>query len=204
MQGVLDVPHVHDVLGGPALTAALRQVGAEVLNRGDEGSIAVTTLHRHFEIPTGHALLDRVDLTAQEITTELVTTGEAESHQPVAWGFTPHGDKFVLGWSNGVPVDPQLEAAVDGTGKFLVREDLTTVLAIVRRQGPLSVGADQILLEQTDEAARTQRTTVTQRKNVPDELTAGWYFECDASLTRGTIRPEDVRLVAMRGCDPGC
>jgi hypothetical protein len=204
MRAALDVPHVHDLTRGPALTAALRKVGASVLNRGDEGLIAVLTLHRHFDIPKGWTLLDRVNVTAQEIVTGLVTVAEANAHQPIVWAFTPDGEKVVLGWSDTVATDGRLTSAVDEAGACLVREGLTTTLAIARRQSPLAVGPNEILLEQTDEAACTQRVSVTPRSRVSDELTAAWYFTCDPALARGNIRPEDVQLMPLRGCDPGC
>jgi hypothetical protein len=141
MHATLDAPHVRDVIKGPKLMSAVRKVGAFVLNEGLGGTIAVTTLHSHFSVPTGKALLDRVNVVDGVITTGLVPTAQAIRHQAAVWGFTPDGIRVPLGWSDDAHVDDQLMPAVDKVGAFLVCEKLTIILAVVPRRTPNPGGA---------------------------------------------------------------
>lgn len=203
-----NVPRARDAVKGQELESALKRFGAFVLNQGLERTLAATTLHDHFDTFEGETLLDRIKVGAQEIDTEVIQVTDAAPYQPATWGFTPVGIRVVLSWRDDTTVDSQLMKAVTQAGRFLVRERLTAILAVMDRREPFPVAPDKILLERTDETARTQHTTVVERGTVPPERTAAWYFtvadDYDLRHMRGRIKPADVILVAMRGCDPGC
>lgn len=204
MYATLKAPHARDALKGPELEAKLKKLGAFVLNRRFDGLLAGMALHGHFPVAVDEAILDHVDADTPAITTRVVPSTQVTPGQATTWGFTPDGQRVVLGWSDGAHADAQLITAVDECGAFLAGEGLTTALAVFARCEPFPVGPDKILLEQTDEGARTQLTTVAARSEVPPERIVAWYFTWDGPRERGHIRPDDVLLVPVRGCDPGC
>lgn len=171
----LMLPHIDEVEHGPELESAVDQIGDFFAENGLIGLFGVRKLHRHFDVDDDEALLSRLDAAEQIIRTSVVARSRVGAHQACQWGFFPDGGLVVLGWSADVSNSPEIEAALPKIGKFLSERGLTGLLAVELRDWGLRAGPGAVLLENTDEGARTQSTRVIPSAEMPGRP-ASWNF----------------------------
>ncbi|HSE61119.1 MAG TPA: hypothetical protein VLA88_02395, partial [Candidatus Saccharimonadales bacterium] len=65
---LLEPPHIRDAANGPELDDALNKLGAFLVQAGLTDVFGARTLHKHFEVGDGEALLDTINAEGTAVT----------------------------------------------------------------------------------------------------------------------------------------